>query len=208
MARGADREFATGLARAFGGAILFALPLLMTMEMWQLGFSMDRLRLALLLLLMAPLLTLLSRLSGFERTFGLKDELVDAFVAYAVGFVASAAVLLLFSVIERGMSLDELVGKVALQAVPGSVGAALAVSQLGGQGERGEREGSSYAGEPFLMGVGALFLAFNVAPTEEVVSIAYRLTPWHTLALVVASLVGVIGAAPKIVHFRLPGTGG
>jgi putative integral membrane protein (TIGR02587 family) len=34
------REFGIGLARAFGGAVFFALPLFMTMEMWQLGFYM------------------------------------------------------------------------------------------------------------------------------------------------------------------------
>jgi uncharacterized membrane protein len=28
------REFAEGVGRAFAGAILFALPLLLTMEMW------------------------------------------------------------------------------------------------------------------------------------------------------------------------------
>ena len=33
---------------AFGGALLFGLPLLMTMEMWWLGFYIDRLRLLIL----------------------------------------------------------------------------------------------------------------------------------------------------------------
>ena len=41
----AHLDYARGLARAFGGAILFCLPLLMTMEMWALGFEMDRFRL-------------------------------------------------------------------------------------------------------------------------------------------------------------------
>ena len=35
------------LARAFAGAAIFGLPLLMTMEMWSLGFSLDPLKLAL-----------------------------------------------------------------------------------------------------------------------------------------------------------------
>jgi len=35
---------------------------------------------------------------------------------------------------------------------------------------------------------GALFLAFNVAPTEEMILIAYRMTPWHGLALGVISI--------------------
>ena len=46
------RRAVVGLARAFAGAIIFALSLLMTMEMWWLGFYMDRLRFAFFLLVM------------------------------------------------------------------------------------------------------------------------------------------------------------
>ena len=175
---------------------------MMTMEMWWLGFYMDRLRLALLLLLTLPLLTALSYISGFEETFSLKDELVDAFVAYAVGFVAGAGVLWLLAIIGPGMSPDEILGKVALQAIPGSIGAVLAGSQLSDQtGQREEQEASSYSGELFLMGVGALFLAFNVAPTEEMILIAYKMTLWHALALVTVSLL-VMHAFVYAVEFR------
>ena len=38
----ANRESARALARGVGGALLFAFPLLMTMEMWQLGFAIER----------------------------------------------------------------------------------------------------------------------------------------------------------------------
>jgi hypothetical protein len=68
----------------------------MTMEMWWLGFYMDRFRLILLALLNVPLLTALSYHAGFEETFSLRDDLIDAFVAYAVGVVAATAVLSLF----------------------------------------------------------------------------------------------------------------
>ena len=185
--RAANLEFAVGLARAVGSAIIFALPIFMTMEMWWLGFYMDRFRLVLLALLNVPLLTALSYHAGFEKTFSLKDDLIDAFVAYAVGFVCAAAVLLLFSVIEVGMPLNEVLGKVLLLAIPGSIGATLAVKQLGGQEDHKERE-DTYLGELFLMAAGALFLSFNVAPTDEMVLIAYRMTPWHVLALTFTSL--------------------
>ncbi|HEV2132091.1 MAG TPA: DUF2391 family protein, partial [Longimicrobiaceae bacterium] len=45
-----------------------------------------------------------------------------------------------------------------------------------------------YGGEIFLMAVGALFLAFNLAPTEEMVLIAYKMTEWHAIALAIISL--------------------
>ena len=101
------------------------------------------------------------------------------------------------------MSLDEVVGKIALQAVPGSIGAMLARSQLGAreEEEEEERRRDTYGGELFLAGVGALFMAFNVAPTEEVVLIAQMITGWHALALVGASL-ALMHAFVYAVEFR------
>lgn len=207
-----SRYFWIGLARAFGGAILFALPMIMTMEMWWLGFTIEPLRLALLVLLTVPLLVGLAYFSGFKETLRWQDEVVDAFVAYAVGFIATGVLLLLMAVLNAGMALDEWFGKVALQAVPGSIGAMLARSQLGSkQQEREQKEqDAGYGSELFLMIVGALFLAFNVAPTEEMVRIALQMTPWHSLALAVVSLL-VMHSFVYAVEFAgqatiLPGT--
>lgn len=186
-----NRRFLTGLARAFGGAIVFSLPIFMTGEMWELGFYIDRLRLALLLVLLIPLLVGLSHFIGFEDTFDWKDDLVDAFVAYAVGFIAAAPILVLLGVIDRSMTMDEIIGKLSLQAVPASIGALLAQAQFGAGGERTRRKNQrsdTYASEMFFMAAGAIFLSFNVAPTEEMIVISYRMTPWHALALFVLSI--------------------
>ncbi|HAD85606.1 MAG TPA: TIGR02587 family membrane protein, partial [Brevundimonas sp.] len=40
-ARADDSAYIRDLGRAFGGALLFSLPLLMTMEMWALGFAAE-----------------------------------------------------------------------------------------------------------------------------------------------------------------------
>ncbi len=187
-----NQEYAIGLARAFGGALIFAFPLLMTMEMWELGFYMDRTRLALFLALGLPLLFGLSYFAGFRTTRDWRDDLLDALAAYAVGFIAAAALLWLFSVIGPDMPVRETVGKVALQAVPGGIGALLARKQFGQrEDDGGPEEGDGrkgYASELFLMTAGALFIAFNVAPTEEMVLIAYQMSPWHALTLAGVSL--------------------
>lgn len=180
-------KFAIGLARAFGGAIIFALPLLMTIEMWHLGSAISEIRLALLLFLTIPLLIGLSHYIGFEDTFGFVDDTLDAFVAYAVAFVASSIVLLLFALIRPGMSIDEIVGKVAIQAVPASIGAMLAQSQFGRTKQKKDRR-RRYGDVLFIMAVGALFLALNVAPTEEVILIAQKMSDWHAVALALISL--------------------
>jgi putative integral membrane protein (TIGR02587 family) len=195
--------FLIAVARAFGGAIIFSLPMLMTMEMWWLGFYAERLRLALFIVVMVPLLIGLSHFVGFEPTFDWIDDTVDAFVALAVGFFAAAVVLLLFDEIGREMSWDEIIGKIAIQAVPGSIGAMLAESQLGPRDEDSEDElkAAGYWGELFFMAVGALFLALNVAPTEEMILIAYKMTPWHALGLVLLSLT-IMHAFVYRVEFR------
>ena len=186
-----NRGYAIGLARAFGGAIIFALPLLMTMEMWFLGFYLQPTRLILFLLLNFVVLVGLSRFAGFEPTSGLRDDLLDALAACAVGIVAAAIVLVLFGVIGPGMMVDEIAGKIAIQSVPASFGAMLANKQFGNE-EAGEEEAADeragYGGQLFLMTAGALFLAFNMAPTEEMVLISYQMSPWQEIGLVLLSI--------------------
>jgi putative integral membrane protein (TIGR02587 family) len=190
-----NREFWIGLARAFGGAIFFSLPLLMTMEMWQLGFHMARLPLALFIVVMIPVLIGLEYYTGFKESTTLLDEVADAAVAYGVGLVASVIVLAVFNLIRLDEPLSSIVGKVALQAVPASFGAMLSSSLFGIQGaaeERHRRE-AGFGGTLFLMAVGSLFLAFNVAPTEEMVLLASRMTRQHAVALAVMSLLLIHG---------------
>jgi putative integral membrane protein (TIGR02587 family) len=198
-----ERSFIVALARAFAGAIIFALPLLMTMEMWELGFYMDPLRLALFLAMMFPLLVVLAYYAGFEESLSWKQLVLSAGVAYAVAFVAAAAGLALLGVLRPGMSVQEIVGKIALQAIPASIGAMLARSQLGEREEQKdeERRRDTYHGELFLATVGALFLAFNVAPTEEIVLISTMITGWQALALVGLSL-AIMHAFVYAVEFR------
>ncbi len=183
------------IGRAFGGAILFAVPLLMTMEMWQLGGAMDRLRLALFMVLTLPVLFGLSYYAGFERTETRGEDLVDTFVAFGVGFVSSAVTLSLFGMIQPGMPLHEILGMIGIQTVPASIGAMVARKQLHGDRDEPDDEESrrraTYGGELFLMFAGAIFVAFNVAPTEEMILIAYTMTPWHGLALATASVVAL-----------------
>lgn len=185
-----DAAYGRALARAFGGALLFSFPLLMTMEMWALGAGVDRVRLLVFLLAAMPMLLGLSYFAGFEPTFRLKDEVLDALAAFAVGFLLSAALLALFGELGRhGPFAPPDLGKVALCAVPGAIGALVAGKQLGERGPNDpEKQRAGPLGELFLMAVGGLFLAFNVAPTEEVVLIAYQMNPLHIALLMALSI--------------------
>ncbi len=188
-----NRDYAIGLGRAFGGAVLFAIPLLMTMEMWSLGFSMDKGRLLLFMAFNFVILIGLSYFAGFEKTFSWKEDVLDALAAFGVGFLTSALMLVILAVVTFDMTWNEIIGKIALQSVPASIGAMLGNKQLGAEQDTGAEEErkkqAGYGGELFLMLAGALFLAFNVAPTEEMVLIAYQMSPWHSLALAFLSIV-------------------
>ena len=187
-----NRAYAQGIARAFGGAIIFGLPLLMTMEMWTLGIEIHPLRLAFFVVFNFAVLVGLSRFGGFEPTCSIEEDILDALGAYAVGIAASTLTLALFGLVKVPMPASEAAGMIAVQAIPTSFGAMLARKQLGdGENEKDEEQelrSAGYAGQLFLMLAGALFLAFNVAPTEEIILIGFKMSAWHSLALIIVSL--------------------
>ncbi|WP_245422778.1 TIGR02587 family membrane protein [Neorhizobium huautlense] len=202
-----SRHLLVGLGRGAAGAMLFGMPMLMTMELWQLGFYIDGFRLFLLLTVNIPLLIVLADRIGFEHTSTWQEAIRDATIAYGLGIVMSGLVLALLGDLEPHMPFSEIIGKIAIQAVPASIGALLGRSQLGGQAgsdESSDEEGrqgkgkegdavpdemsTSYSRELFLMAVGALFLSLNVAPTEEIILISFKMTPWHALMTVVISI--------------------
>jgi putative integral membrane protein (TIGR02587 family) len=184
-----EESYARGLARAAAGAMIFGFPLLMTMEMWQLGFHMDRLRLALFLGVLVAVVIGLSRFAGFRDDTTFTDDVLDALAALLVGFTVSAGLLALMGLITPATSLREAVGMIAVQAAPASMGAVLANKQLRARAPGETKEDrAGYLGQLFLMAAGALFFAFNVAPTEEMILIGFRMTPWHAVALIGVSL--------------------
>ncbi len=190
------RRFLLGLARGAAGALIFGLPMLMTMELWFIGFYMERYRLVILLLANIPLLVVLAHRIGFEETFTWLQAFRDAMTAYALAIVMSASVLVLLGIVKVGMPPSDILGMIAIQSVPASIGALLGRSQLGGQQEENAQEDdeekgeltTSYGRELFLMAIGALFLSLNVAPTEEIILISYKMTAWHAIAAVVLSI--------------------
>ncbi|WPE20655.1 TIGR02587 family membrane protein [Shinella zoogloeoides] len=180
-------RFVTGLGRGVAGALFLALPMLMTMEMWHLGYYMARERLFLLLLLNIPLLVLLAHRIGFENISTWREAVRDAIIAYGIGIVTSLVVLAALGLLRGGMPAAEIVGKTALQSVPASIGAMLGRSQLGHE-ETDDGKKGTYPGELLLMATGALFLSLNIAPTDEIVVLAYKMTAWHALVVALLSI--------------------
>lgn len=208
------------LSRAFGGALLFSIPLLMTEEMWRHGVALDRSRLLAFLLASLPVLFGLAYYAGFSARRGLRNNLLDTFAALAVGMATSGCLLWLFGVFDGGSSPREVAGQLSVQAVPGAIGALLARRQLSQGAAEGDEDQASYLGELFLMAAGALFLGLNLAPTNEMVAIAYDATPLQGLAIIAVSVallhlivfnVGFAGQEEQghpmgaFLHYTLPG---
>jgi putative integral membrane protein (TIGR02587 family) len=205
------RSALRGYARGVLGALLVSIPLLLTMEMWLLGFSLPPLRLLLFLAANFMLLVLLEYYSGFQKgRVYLWEEVQDALDAYAIGLLVAAVVLFLLGVVDGGMSLREVAGKIILEAIPLSIGASIAISVFGDhdvQRERRKRRAGFWGSQ--LIGVaGAAYFGFNVAPTEEVIVIGLGLLWWHALllmlfgALLTHAILYSVGFAGG---FRLPG---
>lgn len=160
------------------------------MEMWWLGFYLEPWRLIQLTLVNILILYGLSKVAGFEESHSWPDDVLDASAAYFVAVITAAAILWLIGAIRPAMTLSEITGMIAIQAVPASFGAMIGAKMLG-EGEKieqSERWRNTYSGQLFLFLAGALFLSFNAAPTEEVMLIASQMEPSQLLLLVALSV--------------------
>ena len=185
-------RYLKGLGRAFAGAILFGLPLLMTMEMWWLGFYLEPPHLLQFVLVNFLVLVGLARESGFEPTSGWGEDVMDAFAAYSVAAVWSFSSLWLLGIIALDQPAGEVIGMVALESVPASFGAMIGSKLLGSRQQGGpdaSRDRATYGGQLFLMLAGALFLGFSVAPTEEMILIAFLMSPAQSMGLILLSVI-------------------
>lgn len=184
----------TGMARALGGALLFAFPIIMTMETWWLGFYLERQRIAIFIVVSIAFVVYLNHVAGFRSTPpGWHEDLIDAGEAYLLGFLLSVALLYLFGVIVPGMPLGNALGQAGLLMVPCAFGAVIASKQLGARThsnqDRMEEQRTNYWQELAIVLAGALYGAFTVSPTEEMILIAYKSTPLLLLGLAVLSIV-------------------
>lgn len=206
------------LIRAASGGMLFGIPLLYTMEVWWVGSSTEPFRLLAILALTFVLVATLNRTSGFRQTVDvrMRDALMDAVEALAVAVVSVAAVLFLLREITFETPRADALGKIAYESTPFAVGIGLAAHFLrrgraeadegesGGEQSSGtggtapdERPATSDAPDRGINAtvadvgatlIGALFVGFNIAPTDEVPMIAAAMGGWWFVALIAATL--------------------
>lgn len=187
--------------------MLIGIPLLYTMEVWWIGSYTGASRMFAVLVFTFVPVFLLNRTSGFRssRDVRLADAAVDSVEAVALGVLCVTGVLVLLREITTATPLGEVVGKIVYEALPFSLGVALArhfllrsrdeddEEQMGDtQPDRHPVPDTSINATVSDLGatvIGAVFVAFNIAPTDEIPMLAAATSPAWLLAILAASLV-------------------
>ena len=187
------------LVRAAAGGMLFGIPLLYTMEVWWIGSATTPAGMAAVFALTFVPVVLLIHTAGFRRSQDVRwaDVLTGAVEAVAIGVVAVAMVLVLLQEITLDTPLSEILGKTVYETTPFALGAAIArhiFSQSRDEDDDATPEATdqdSLRGTVADLGatlIGAVFVGFNIAPTEEIPMLAAASSPASLLAVMAASL--------------------
>lgn len=181
------------LARAFCGALFFALPLHFTMEMWERARVVPYWDLIIILVLTYCLNLGYAVFTSFKPNDQRRSIWYDAGVAMGIGFLASAITMILIEQVYLGIPLAISLKVIAIITVPTSIGAMIAKNSLGGN-QKKEKDLSEKVLSVDLRKIlgsllGAFMVALNIAPTIEPIVISSSLTPYHLIGIVIFSLI-------------------
>lgn len=210
------REYGRGIA----GGLLFSLPLLYTMEMWEMGLVAEPGRLLAGLGFGFLLLLGYNRYAGLRCDAGLAEVVIDSVEELGLGLLLAAAILWLLGSIDGDTRMPELMGKVVIEGLAVAIGVSVGTAQLGGEppgvvedadADKDEDEDEAcderlpasrvgptrgpawFAGQLTLAACGAVLVAANVAPTEEIEDIARGLSVVQELGITgLTAAIGVL----------------
>jgi putative integral membrane protein (TIGR02587 family) len=198
------------IIRGVAGGFLFGIPMLYTMEVWWIGSELHPSMMLGILATTFVVVFLLNRTEGFRKAQSQQflDTVMDSVVILAIGVVCVTVVLILLGEIHPATPLNEALGKIILESIPFSVGGALSRSFLSGDrwscsdtdnGDcdnqtNGAKKGDEAELQATLAdigatSIGAMIIAFNIAPTDEIPMLDASTTPPLLLAIIAVSLV-------------------
>ena len=198
------REYGRGV----GGGFLFSLPLLFTMEMWGIAVMIAPGRLALGVLGTFVLLCGYNLFAGLRHDSTLGEVLIDSVEELGIGLALAAAILYLLGRITPDLPAHEVLGLVVLEGLFVAIGVSVGTAQLsvGDAEETGGPQGrqSTVWSEIVLAVCGAVLIAANVAPTEEILLLGSGM---HTLQLAATMAVSLTMAATLLFYSDFKGSG-
>ena len=195
--------------RGIAGGLLFSLPLLYTMEVWWAGFTTHPLRLMIYVLATFTLLLGYNQYSGLRRDASPVEVAIDSVEEMGLGIVIAAVFLWLLGQITVQMTLNEICGKIIVEAMTVAIGVSVGTAQLGGGegGEKGDKgmdsnasgadacpvpllieDNGDFIGQVSIAFCAAVLFASNVAPTEEIIVIGTQSGSGRLLSFAIASI--------------------
>lgn len=191
------------------GGFLFGVPLLYTVELWSIGASTHSPSLLAAIGITFGAVYLLTQTEHFRHQIRSTPALiaVESVEALGLGILAATVALILLRRITVETPLTEALGKIVFEGIPFSLGVVLGQSTLDSQYTQTQTEACSYPDCPHRpprpwrrnqVGstladldatlTGALIVALNIAPTDEIPLLAGGIPPLWLLLIVGMSL--------------------
>jgi putative integral membrane protein (TIGR02587 family) len=195
------REIISGAS----GGFLFGIPLLYTMEVWFIGSHVQPPILLIALAIIFIIILLLNKIEGFrpQASKNLKDAIAESIETLAIGIVCTGLMLVILRQIDFQTPLTETLGKIIFESAPFSLGVAFSRSLLSGDREvdldQNDKKSFQTTDNQEVIWrdtladfiatlMGAVFVAFSIAPTDEVRMLAASSSPLELLILMAASI--------------------
>ncbi|HIK30799.1 MAG TPA: TIGR02587 family membrane protein [Oscillatoriales cyanobacterium M59_W2019_021] len=197
------------LIRGISGGFLFGIPLIYTMEVWWIGsYTEPPVKLALLAVTFGVIF-LLSRTESFgdDPSERFSQTFRKSIKSLAIGIICTTFILILLREIRIETSLNEALGKIIYEGMPFSIGVALSKvllndtdddrfedkadlneNQYSAGALRSEDLYSATLADIGATFIGAFFIAFSIAPTDEISMLTSATSPPFLLAIIAASL--------------------
>lgn len=187
------------------GGFLFGIPLLYTVEVWAIGSATAPPQLLAALVITFIVVLFLTQTEGFRQNLTPRpiEALLEAVEALGIGITCAAIALVLLRLVTLDTPLSQILGKLVFEGIPFSLGVALARSTLSRSARDRPRRQPRYSspGETSQLNrlrdtlgdldatlIGAVLIAFSIAPTEEIPLVAAAIPPLWLLLIMAASL--------------------
>ncbi len=116
------------LMRGASGGFLFGIPLLYTMEVWQIGSTAEPSEMLVILAVTFVIIFLINRTASFRKSQGDSplQAAMDSVEAISIGLICSAGILILLRRITLEITLNAALGKTIFESVPFAIGVVVA----------------------------------------------------------------------------------
>lgn len=202
------------------GGFLFGIPLLYTMEVWFIGSDIEPPILLSSLAVTFTIVLMLNQIEGFrpQKNLTILENIAETIETLAIGITCAALMLIVLQEINGQTSLSEALGKIVFEGIPFSVGVAFSRSLLS-RGAETDSDNNNQSvqsnkqqaivwkdtvADLFAAMIGALFVSFSIAPTDEIDMLAASASSGWLLIMMLASLLisyGIVFAS-KITNYQ------